>query len=413
MEYISTTLFQAGNARFLPGAPLVFALFCIPTTLLVRIITNERLSTRIKQILSIPLLTLVFTTPIIFSCGNPVLDLAVAMACFNLFLRLFELYWISPLLYGKPAYAPLDYLYTEFWRALCKFPRKSRKKDDDPLPPKVYVKNKRWYHIIAYMGYHAIIWDILGSWWSTFTPNDMLSMPDERPVFFFGALAFIGVILNTLFNMVGYPMHLFHCLYYDGGSYSDEQWRPAMKNPLFFSNSLEQFWSDRWHQFLHTSCVAFGFRPTRYITQRALDKMTIKTPLPISMLFGTLSVFVMSGMMHEYIVYSNIGWSSYKFFIGQQMFFFSMHGLAVVFERLIGAIAPEYLSASIRESFFVKHVLQRVWGVTFMYLLLRYFVNGFAYWGLWADFPFMFTKPYVLQFFHSIPYGDTLCGSLF
>ena len=71
------------------------------------------------------------------------------------------------------------------------------------------------------MGYHAIIWDLLGSWWSTFTPDDMLRMPNERPIFFFGALAFIGVILNTLFNMLGYPMHLFHCLYYDGGSYSD------------------------------------------------------------------------------------------------------------------------------------------------------------------------------------------------
>ena len=70
MEYISTTLYQAGDARFLPGAPLVFALFVIPTALLVRIIINERLSTVIKQILSIPLLTLVFATPIISSCGN-------------------------------------------------------------------------------------------------------------------------------------------------------------------------------------------------------------------------------------------------------------------------------------------------------------------------------------------------------
>ena len=82
------------------------------------------------------------------------------MACFNLFLRLFEFYWISPVLYGKPAYAPLEYLYTEFWRALCKFPRKPRKKDDDELPPKVYVKNKVCAALTSFF-FITIIFDLL------------------------------------------------------------------------------------------------------------------------------------------------------------------------------------------------------------------------------------------------------------
>ncbi|KAI9252899.1 hypothetical protein BDA99DRAFT_520348 [Phascolomyces articulosus] len=412
-----SNLFQAGDSRILPGPLLVFAIFCIPTALLVQTISNEKLSTGIKQILSIPLLTIVFMTPIVFSCGNGVFDLAVSIACFNLFLRLFELYWISPLLYGKPAYAPLSYLYTEFWAPLCKFPKSPKKKGDtdQKLKPKIYIKNKKWYHIVGNMVYHALIWDVFGSWWSTFTPKEFLAMPTERPIFFFGFLIFLGFIMNTMFNMIGYPMHLFHCLYYDHGSYSDEQWRPAMKNPLFFSSSLEEFWSDRWHQFLHTSCVAFGFRPARYITRQVFDKMNIKTTIPITMLIGVFAVFFMSGLMHEYIVYSSIGWSPYsRLFIGHQLFFFSMHGVAVIFERILSATISKTncISPAIRESFFVKQVLQRVWGITFMYIILCYFTSGFAYTGLWHDSPFMFSRPYVFEFFRSIPYGKAICGSL-
>ena len=67
-------------------------------------------------------------------------DLNVAGVCFNGFLRFFEFLWIGPILYGKEAYSTSDYLYKEFWSALCKFPKPSKKNDDEK--PKEYVKDK-------------------------------------------------------------------------------------------------------------------------------------------------------------------------------------------------------------------------------------------------------------------------------
>ena len=71
-----------------------------------------------------------------------VLDVAIVPACYCLFLRLFEFYWISPLLYGKQVYATRDYLYHEFWACIYKFPKPGKKKKDDDVKPKEYVKDK-------------------------------------------------------------------------------------------------------------------------------------------------------------------------------------------------------------------------------------------------------------------------------
>ncbi|KAI9276818.1 hypothetical protein BDA99DRAFT_494216 [Phascolomyces articulosus] len=403
------TFYQAGDTRLNVGT-FIFSIFGIPTGLLALMLIQEKMSTTLKQILSIPLLTIVFFTPILFTCGNGVFDLVQTVACYNLFLRLFEFYWISPLLYGKSAYATRDYLYTEFWAALCKFPKPNKKKDDD-TKPKVYVKDKKWYHIVSYMAYHAVICDIFGSWWSTFTGPDVIMMRQDRPLLFFVFLFFIVFMLNSAFNMFGYALHLAHCIYYDGGSYSGEQWRSLMKNPIM-STSLEELWSFRWHQLLHTSWVAFGFRPARYITQRLLAKR-VKNPLPIALFVGTLAVFAVSGSMHEYIIYANVGSTIYfRSFIGQQLFFFFIHGVGMTLERFTAKFAKKFVPPTLLNSFLVKEILQRVWVISYAFLTFPFFIDGFAYWGLWADNPFVFTRPLVFEFFRSIPYGHALCGSL-
>ncbi|KAI9497336.1 hypothetical protein BDB00DRAFT_784692 [Zychaea mexicana] len=368
--------------------------------------------TTAKQLLSIPLLTIVFLTPFLLTCANGVFDLIVSVACYNLFLRLFEFYWISPLLYGKPAYAHPDYLYTEFWSSLCKFPKPSKhKKKDDDAKPKVYVKDKKWYHIVMYLAYHAALCDVIGSWFTTFTGNDVITMREDRPLLFFAFLFIIVFVLNSAFNIFGYSLQLFHCLYYDRGSYSNDQWRSLMINPII-STSLEELWSVRWHQLLHTSWVAFGFRPARYITQRALAK-TVKNPLPFALLAGTLAVFAVSGSMHEYMVYANVGWSVYsRFFVGNQLFFFFIHGVGMTFERIVARFSKKLLPPALLESFLVKQIVQRAWVIGYAFLTFPFFLDGFAYWALWHDNPFVFTRPYVLEFFRSIPFGKDVCGSL-
>ena len=64
------TLLQAGDSRFQTGIPITMTIFCIPTGLLALMLINEKIPTIVKQILSIPLLTIIFFTPVIFSCAN-------------------------------------------------------------------------------------------------------------------------------------------------------------------------------------------------------------------------------------------------------------------------------------------------------------------------------------------------------
>ncbi|KAI8140046.1 hypothetical protein BJV82DRAFT_672142 [Fennellomyces sp. T-0311] len=407
---ILDSLLQAGEARILLSMPLIVVAVAVPIIFLALLTITKKLSTPVKQVLSTPLLTFEFLIPFIFHCGNGLIDLNVAGVCYNVFLRFFELFWIGPVLYGKEAYSPSSYLYTEFWSALCKFPKPNKKNDDEK--PKEYVKDKKWYHIIMYLLFHMVICDVVGSYLSTFNGLDVMKMRRENRALFFVFQYMFVIVFNSAFNISGYTLQLLHCLVYDRGSYSSEQWRSCMMNPLM-SKSLEELWSVRWHQLMHTSWVAFAFRPSRYITQRLLAK-TVKNPLPIALLVGSLSVFFVSGMMHEYIIYANLGWSVYsRLFIGQQVFYFYIHGVGLTVEKIISAISKRVLPPKIRESWFVTQVVQRLWITAFSAITFPYFMDGFGYWALWNDNPFTFSTPYVKQLIQLIPNGPNYCGSLF
>lgn len=347
---------------------------------------------------------------------------------FNVFLRFFELFWIAPVLYGKPAYASMDYLHVELFSSVRKFPKTNK----DGEKPKEFTKDKKVYHILIEMLYHAAVCDVVGAWYSTYTGRDVLDMQQSNPAMFFLFFVVAIFVLNSAFNAIGCGQRLLYVLWYEGGSYSSgkhmillffwtrqeflntccfvEQWRPWMKNPIIAS-SLDELWSDRWHQLLRSSWVAFAFRPTRFVAQRALAKH-IKDPMPIVLLLSVASVFAISGLMHEYIIYANVGWSVYRrFFVGQQFCFFYAHGLATVFERVFRKVAKRVLPPALYNSIFAR-LVQHAWVVLFAYYTFPTFLDGFAYWGLWLDNPFQNTKPYVWQFLRTIPEARAFCGSL-
>lgn len=183
-----------------------------------------------------------------------------------------------------------------------------------------------------------------------------------------------------------------------------------MIHPIL-STSLDDLWSHRWHQLLRTSWVAFAFRPTRHIAQRLLVKR-LKNPMPVVLLLSALSVFAISGLMHEYIIYCNVGWSVYRrFFLGQQLYFFFIHGLGVVFERVIKQFSKRILPSSYRNSFFIECV-QRLWVLGFGFYTFPAFLDGFSYWGVWHDNPLTYVQPYILRALRAVPEARPFCGSL-
>ncbi|CAO0793366.1 unnamed protein product [Mucor circinelloides] len=399
------SIFLGGENRVVLPFFTYPALVVAPTIALALGVTvpTDRLPSIFKQILSIPLLLAVFMIPFGFTNGNRVADLVAGVASYNFFLRFLELYWVGPLVQDRPVYATVESLWIDFWCCLRTFP-KPVKKDTPELKKgqvKVYKKDKKFYHIILYLTGHMIVTDVFASWAASFTGDEVHHMWVEKPAVFFVFFASVNILLNAAFNSVGYGLHLFYCIFVEHGSYSSEQWRSLMINPIM-SYSLDELWSHRWHQLFKSTWLAFPFRPVRILVERALNKR-VKHARSIAFLLASISVFAASALMHEYVIAANIGLPIYKrVFAGEQCIFFVGHGIGVFFEHLVHMLIIPKLPKSFKESMLYE-ILGHVWTATFGYLTFYWIANGFMSWGFQFDNPLTFTKPYIVNFAQAHP----------
>lgn len=88
-------------------------------------------------------------------------------------------------------------------------------------------------------------------------------------------------------------------------------WPPLLDHP-FSSDSLTDFWAERWHQFLRRMFIVFGGYPGQW-----LGSWVSKEVGKVGMLFG---VFIASGLYHELTTYTmgrGVDHSTTFFFVGQ------------------------------------------------------------------------------------------------
>ena len=157
--------------------------------------------------------------------------------------------------------------------------------------------------------------------------------------------------------------------------------------------------------------MAFPFRPVRILTTRFLNKK-VKGSKSIAFLAATVSVFVASAMMHEYVIAANMGWPIYNhFFKGEQCVFFIGHGLGVFFENLVISLIAPRLSDQFKSSVWCT-AIRRAWVVTFSYFSFYYIMHGFLTWGFQYDNPLKFTQPFVYEFVRAHPVLLPYFGSL-
>ncbi|KAI8640289.1 hypothetical protein BD408DRAFT_390894 [Parasitella parasitica] len=375
------------------------------------VIPPERFSSSAKHMASIPLLLAVALIPFGFTNGNKIIDLVVGVAAYNLFLRFVELYWVGPSVQGRPVYASTESLWVDFWSCMRAFPKPA--KEDTPELKKgqvrVYKKDKKFYHVILYMTGHMVVTDVLASWIASFTGSEIRQMAEERPGLFLIYFILVNVLLHSAFNSVGYGLQLFCCITYEGGSYSSEQWRSLMLNPLK-SQSLDELWSLRWHQFFKSTWLAFPFRPVRVLVERALTKR-VRNAKAVAFLLASISVFAASAFMHEYVIAANVGLPIYKrVFAGEQCIFFIGHGLGVFFEHVVQMMVIAKLPKSFQNSA-LHGALGRLWTLAFGYATFYYIANGFVSWGFQCDIPLAFSKPYIADFVQSHPRLLAVWGS--
>ncbi|CAG8763703.1 9553_t:CDS:2, partial [Dentiscutata erythropus] len=89
----------------------------------------------------------------------------------------------------------------------------------------------------------------------------------------------------------------------------------------FISTSPRDFWSRRWHVVLREIFVDLGYDPVKSLFGK--HKKFVK-------IFGTLSAFFVSGLLHEHIVYCMWGTRP-----GEQMIFFLSHGLLLILWEVV------------------------------------------------------------------------------
>ncbi|CAO3619639.1 unnamed protein product [Cunninghamella blakesleeana] len=390
--------------------PLYAATFTLPAGALALLIATPNVPAIIKQILAIPLLIANTLYPLIFT-SHPILDLMGSPFTFTADLRFIELYFLGPILHQRPVYTSLYNLWVDFWSCLKKFPTpaKDNTKDLKKDEIKVYENDKKFYHILTNLLATVIMLDVTGAWVSTFTTSDIMTMEKERPISLFIYFLITGLFMTCGFNAVGYSFHFLHCIFIDGGSYSSKQWRRLMED-VILSSSIGEVWSSRWHQLFKSTWMPLPFRPIRDLTQRILIKST-KHYIIISLYMGTIAVFVISGLMHEYMILCNVGWPIfYKLFIGKQTIFFTLHGCGVVLEKMIKSLSQRYLPAKVYNSLPVR-IIKHIWVLFFGIIFYTKFIEGFSYWGVLNHQPFQFSRPYIYDFVKSHPQLLSYFGS--
>lgn len=175
------------------------------------------------------------------------------------------------------------------------------------------------------------------------------------------------------------------------------------------STSLGELWSFRWHQSLKPTWLNFPLREVRLITERFFMKKNNKNAKRVGIMAAGLSVFIASGLLHEYLAYVNTGLSDYKEFVGYEFLFFTLHGVAVLCEKFVEKACQ---GQSWTKNPTIK-ALRRAWTLGFLFVTFPLFLRGFLYWDSWYPGTLTPYQPKMIEWMHEIPGMRNVSGSLF
>ncbi|KAI9009337.1 hypothetical protein CLU79DRAFT_775216 [Phycomyces nitens] len=401
-----------GEWRTTLSIPVYLFLLVAPGAGLASIATihTKTLSTQTKQILSIPLLAIDMLTTVLFRSDYILIDFMMPACTFIIFCRFLELIWTGPLLYGREAYITKDSLHIEIWGCIRHFQKAAKPNAPRERSQIEYVKDKRFYNLLPMLMYYIIGWDILATWLTTFTREDIHTINRESLFVSFIMYYTTLIILNNAGNVIGGIAQLIYVLYYEGGSYSSEQWRELMDNPMF-STSIGDYWTHRWQQIMRPTFLALVYRPVSYYCQKSLSKYTSNTIIYTRAL-SVLAVFTLSGAMHEYIAFCNLGWLTHsKVFLGEQQLLFMLYAPLIIFEKGLETVSSRLLPPSVIKSLPVQFI-QKLWATSVSYIIFSRILETYTYTGFRFRLPFTILGPQIIGFLRQTPTLHALCGSL-
>lgn len=75
-----------------------------------------------------------------------------------------------------------------------------------------------------------VIVDLSAAYICSFTTSESVVLSQERPVLYFFFFLIVNIVLNSAFNSLGYGLHLFYCIVFEGGSYSSGKYYYTLCN---------------------------------------------------------------------------------------------------------------------------------------------------------------------------------------
>ncbi|CAO3680955.1 unnamed protein product [Umbelopsis vinacea] len=203
--------------------------------------------------------------------------------------------------------------------------------------------------------------DLLGALLTTYSREDVF-YAEKYSTWRYLIIFTVGLsAVNTEFIYAGTLLQFLSSLF-SGGTYVEEHWKPLMAQP-YKATSLETLWSQRWHQTFRQFWLSVPYHPVRTVSSEYFGKYLPNSIVkPLSMILSTLSVFFMSGCLHEYINVILLGRGTYPKYAGNELKFFVSHGVAIVLEKLISQSISPYIPNK-RPYTWIKAALGWIWFV--------------------------------------------------
>jgi hypothetical protein len=100
--------------------------------------------------------------------------------------------------------------------------------------------------------------------------------------------------------------------------------QPPLFNKPWLTRSVYDLWSRRWHQIFRPGFHQVAYKPIR--------RLFGKNHQGAGRIFGTIAVFMCSGLMHDYIILGMLGYSNITKpgIFGYQTLFFFLQALATI-----------------------------------------------------------------------------------
>ncbi|KAF9361455.1 hypothetical protein BGX26_003199 [Mortierella sp. AD094] len=320
---------------------------------------------RQKQWMAAPLVAGLFTAPMIFSATNsPAMQFVHLGACACVLMRQIDLYYVRPWRTGKEPTFNLEDWWTEVWQPFRKIPmskdqlqrfelelqqarlRQELEKQSSngsgkakatesnkgkPVKqiytPRVDPNPKHWSAYLPRWLFYAVLMDIFPFAMGFITYEKMQTFSTLSNLVLTTVLAAMVIFDISLINYT--IMIIWGAV--TGNLIHDTEWTLVRHYFPGFATSPAEFWR-QWHHLFQYIWVDLGFKPVHHVLHKHVSPKipNRKVAEAIELIFPVMGVFLMSGLMHEFMIVGM--WHARP---GGMTSFFLLQGAATIISKIL------------------------------------------------------------------------------